>query len=192
MPPLKNLLHQRFGKLLVIAEAPRTKQGKASWWVRCDCGSEKIVRASSLVQEQTRACGCLVRESQHRVTHGGSSLPEYRIWKHMRARCLNETDAAFVRYGGRGIKICKRWESFAAFYEDMGPRPSENHSIDRINNEKGYAPSNCRWATHAEQSRNTRRVHWVDVEGKKMCLSDAAKVLGISKPTLRKRLLCAQ
>lgn len=89
--------------------------------------------------------------------HGGVGTPEYRIWTHMKGRCLNETDARYADYGGRGIIVCDRWvESFAAFLADMGPRPSKSHSIDRIDNDGGYEPSNCRWATDQEQSLNKR------------------------------------
>lgn len=89
-----------------------------------------------------------------KVTHGASLTPEYRTWAAMRQRCLNPRSSRYPTYGGRGITICERWSNFTAFLADMGPRPSPDHSLDRIDNDKGYEPSNCRWATRSQQQRN--------------------------------------
>lgn len=130
---------------------------------RCECGSVKRVNASNLRSENTKSCGCLHAEHVAKVslTHGhcagGKDSGEYNAWCHMQARCDNPKNPDFHNYGGRGITVCKKWrDSFQAFYEDMGPRPSPDHSIDRKNNHGNYTKQNCRWATRTEQARNKR------------------------------------
>lgn len=105
----------------------------------------------------------------------------------MHRRCYYTKDQMFRHYGGRGITVCTRWNSLAAFYADMGDRPSERHSLERIDNDAGYAPKNCRWAK-AEQKRNTRRTRRLTLNGRTMCVSDWARETGIPEPTLRNRL----
>jgi len=119
-----------------------------------------------------------------------SRTPLYRVWTSMKARCYRATSKHYPRYGGRGIRVCERWlNSFAAFAEDMGPRPSLLHSIDRINNDGHYEPENCRWATADVQSRNTSRTRLLEWDGRRMCLTDWAHHLGLVDPaTLRRRL----
>lgn len=127
-----------------------------------------------------------LRGHKHR-RHGLSGSPEYRIWKEMHRRCNSPTRNNFGRYGMRGITVCERWSDFTNFLADMGNRPSAAHSIDRINNDKGYNPNNCRWATAKEQSKNTRRNVFISHEDKSMVLRDWAKELGIPYETLRTR-----
>lgn len=117
-----------------------------------------------------------------------SHLPEYRVWDELQRRCLNPRHQNFSSYGGRGITVCARWDSFENFYADMGPRPSPAHSIDRIDNNRGYYPSNCQWATAAEQNRNRRDNSWVIFLGKRIILRDAARLLGVSKSALYMRV----
>ncbi len=163
MPRFQDLTGQRFGCLLVVAGAARGRYGLA-WSCLCDCGNAKVVHGRDLRGGHTRSCGCLQRDriSELRTTHaatiGGLSLT-YKVWKSVKRRCFCETDAAYPRYGGRGITMCERWRnSFENFLADMGERPSRAHSIDRYpNNDGSYEPGNCRWATAKEQSRNSRK-----------------------------------
>lgn len=154
-----NLVSARFGRLIVIAESER-KGSRRRWLCRCDCGAERVVTQSQLTTGKTSSCGCLHREqlSQHRTKHGNSLIPspEYRAWKSLRGRCNNPNDARYAAYGGRGITVDPAWETFEAFLRDMGPRPSDRHSLDRIDNDGEYGPKNCRWATASEQRRNQR------------------------------------
>src|ERR1035437_1435821 len=121
--------------------------------------------------------------------HGMAHLPEHSIWVGMRQRCYNPKTERFDRYGGRGISVCDRGNaSFKNFYEDMGTRPSTSHSIERINNDGNYCPENCKWATQAEQSLNTRRNHIIEHDGKSMPLTQWAKELNINVRAVRSRV----
>jgi hypothetical protein len=166
----KELSGQRFGRWLVVKYS-HTAGGHVRWVCRCDCGTEKIVRGSYLSEGSSRSCRCLIREKlAHLATkhgqatnaRGNNPSPEYRAWASMINRCERPTYRGFHRYGGRGITICDRWRSsFESFFEDMGKRPSGDHSLDRFpNNDGNYEPGNCRWATRKEQAAN-RLDPWV-------------------------------
>lgn len=122
------------------------------------------------------------------TTHSMSGTPEYRAFHGMHDRCRRSKNASYDRYGGRGITVCVEWQSFEAFYLDMGPRPSANHSLERVNNELGYSKSNCCWATPAEQSRNKRTSHLITFNGTTQCVTDWANQFGIPPSTLMRRL----
>lgn len=151
----KDLTGKRFHRLVVIGYV-----GKSRWRCRCDCGTIKVVRADCLKDHTTVSCGCYNREvvAKRETTHGMSKSRVYRIWDAMKSRCENPKNSKYRYYGGRGIKVCKRWSrSFEAFYQDMGEPPTPQYSIDRIDNDGDYEPGNCRWATMTEQNRNKRK-----------------------------------
>lgn len=114
--------------------------------------------------------------------------PEYKSWLHMRDRCLNIRNKKFQIYGGRGITICDRWDSFLAFFEDMGKKPGPGYSIDRKNNDGNYEPSNCHWGTPKQQARNQSRTIMVMFNGRRMALAEAAEQTGVSLKLLHKRI----
>jgi len=145
---------QQFGRLTVVsrADASETIGGNSYWNVRCECGVEKRVQRSALLTGRTRSCGCLAREKFGK--HGGAKSPEYLIWNSMKQRCDNPNNAAYRHYGGRGIRYQESWKEFKNFIADVGPRPSRDLSLDRINPSGPYSKENCRWATRVQQSQN--------------------------------------
>jgi hypothetical protein len=159
-----NLTGQRFGRWSVIGFSHIGKFDRSYWSCRCDCGTERVVVAQRLKEGGSKSCGCLAREVTValKTTHGHNRVSkrtsEYNSWVGMINRCTNPKHRSFKEYGGRGIKVCKRWRrSFAAFLEDMGPRPTPQHTIDRKNNDGGYTKRNCRWATRSQQNLNRRK-----------------------------------
>lgn len=179
----------RFGRLVVTKRF--NDQNRQQCDVACDCGALSRVRRGNLASGRTQSCGCMGFEK--RVTrfrkHGECKTLMYRLWQHMRYRCSSSEDAAYQYYGGRGIRVCERWEqSYEVFRDDMGPRPSPQHSIDRINVNGNYEPENVRWATRTQQSRNTRRNVFIETPLGRMCLSEAAGRYGVLVQTLWLRL----
>lgn len=157
MAKKKDITGDVFGGWTVLRFAGSRKVDGISrrfWECRCVCGATSEILSTSLFNGNTKSCGCLKIESQ--TTHGRSQTPEYRTWAHMHQRCTNPKHKRFADWGGRGIKVCDRWQSFEAFLEDMGERPSAGHSIDRENNDGNYEPGNCRWATRSQQQSNKR------------------------------------
>lgn len=182
-PKLRNIAGQRFGKLTAIAEAGLYQNRRVLWFCRCDCGEEVVVRGDCLRSGVTKSCGCLRKELP--TTHGLTDSAEYSAWCAMRGRCLNPNNQEAHNYSQRGITVSDKWlNSFEAFYEDMGPRSSPAHSLDRHpDNDGDYEPGNCRWATAAEQVRNRRVTIMVNVAGKEVSLAEAAQMAGIKYGT---------
>lgn len=182
----------RFGRLTIIRADDRTMPGRAvRWIVLCDCGTERSVIGSLLMDGRTKSCGCLSAEQtrMRSTTHGMTGSQEYRIWSTMRDRCSNPNAAGYSRYGGRGITVCPEWQAFDQFISDMGLKPTREHSIDRIDNDGPYAPWNCRWATPAEQARNKRRpIKTLTHNGKTATIAEWARATGLSMATIYSRL----
>lgn len=185
---MRALAGQRFGRWVVVKEAERAG-GKRYWHCLCDCGKEAAVQQGNLLSKRSKSCGCvsLQQTIERCTTHGMSKLPVYIAWAGMLSRCTNPNQPAFKRYGGRGIKVCKRWQKFENFIADM-KLPPKGMTLDRIDNNGDYKPSNCRWATLEQQARNTAKNRWLTYKGRKQCLADWSKELGLASSTLYRRL----
>ncbi len=158
-----DLTGQKFGRLLVIERsATNSKQNKPRWICKCDCGNEAEVNASDLKTGNTKSCGCFDVESVKArfTTHGQRKTKLYFIWCNMKDRCQREKNKRYADWGGRGIKVCPEWQNYEAFHEwAIQNGYEEGLSIDRINNDGNYQPSNCRWITRSEQNANKRKTY---------------------------------
>ena len=184
----------RFGRLTVIGPTKFTRKSgevEKAWRCRCDCGNESIVTPTRLSIGTSRSCGCLQREitAQLKASHGKCGTKEYRSWAKIKQRCLNPKHKHFKNYGGAGITISCGWrDDFQAFLDHIGPAPTDAHTVDRIDNSRGYEPGNVRWATKEQQARNTSKNIWVNVNGERLCLEDAASASGLKSITVTSRL----
>ncbi len=182
---------RRFGRLVAVSETDIYAQRSKKWLCLCQCGEYATVDKRKLISGHTKSCGCLVIDKTVSMSlkHGmcGSSL--YTIYKNMLARCCNPKSNNYKNYGGRGIKICKRWlDSFENFYADMGDRP-KGKTLDRIDNDGDYCPENCQWSTMHQQQRNKRNNLIIEYDGERMCLKDWAKKIGIHSTSLKERIV---
>jgi len=184
--PLVMVPDGRFGMLTAVRETAKVG-GVRAWVFRCDCGAEATKRIYDVLSGRTKSCGCasVALTAAAKVKHGanrrgGRRSPEYTTWLLLRDRCNNPRNPKYARYGGRGITVCGRWNDFATFLADMGPKPSTGHSIDRIDNDGPYSPENCRWASRDEQRNNKSASVRVVVNGERLTRKEAMARLGIS------------
>lgn len=195
MPKKISHIGVKFGNLLVVSKTTIQTYGNGEYLYSCICDCGKIVLKSigNLRSGATKSCGCMIRIliSKHKTRHGfakdGQRSKVYRTWAQMRNRCSNPNNPSFKNYGGRGIRVCERWNSFENFRDDMGI-PEPHQSIERINNNLDYSPDNCRWATMADQMRNTRANRVFTINGITGCATDLAKHFGISLPGVLLRI----
>lgn len=194
MSKSNNLIGQRFGKLTVIERAENNKQGKTMWKCVCDCGKVKLKPVSSydLKKGKVTSCGCnyFISNKSRNKKHGMTNTRLYEIWSSVKQRCYNKKSMAYKYYGGRGIAVCDEWvNDFQAFYVwAMANGYRDDLTIDRIDNNKGYSPDNCRWATYKTQENNRTNNMIVEYKGQKYTVSQLSKILGISQPTLNWRI----
>jgi hypothetical protein len=185
-------LGDKFDRLEVLARAPNRPPRGGSWWTcRCNCGTVKDIRGAQLTRKEkgTRSCGCLRHERNQRrfLTHGQSNTKIYGIWCAMIRRCNNPNVKDYPDYGGRGIKVCKRWRKFETFLVDMGP-PPPGMLLERKHNDGPYSPDNCRWATRSEQMRNRRNNRLLTAGGLTLPLVVWSERNGVPVSTMEKRL----
>lgn len=181
----KDLTGQKFNKLTVLGFSHKNKT-QYFWNCQCDCGKLKVVRTDNLKNGTTVSCGCY-KNGLH-TTHGKSNTREYRRWLHMKQRCCNSNNKDYSYYGGRGIKLCKEWETYEGFLKDMGIPPTDYHEIDRIDNDGNYCKENCRWVGKKTQAQNKRNSVLLTLKGRTKCVSEWARILGIPVNTLRSRV----
>jgi hypothetical protein len=191
MPKAVDLSGQVFGKLTAVTETTKRKNSFVVWLCECACGNSVEVTSNNLRKGKTKSCGCLIGDVliARNTTHGMSGTPEHLAWTCMNARCYNPNTIWYKRYGGRGISVCDRWRtSFENFFNDVGRKPTVKHSLDRIDNNGNYEPSNCRWATATEQALNRDVGTRITVDGVMDTMSGWSLRLGGSRCLIRRRI----
>lgn len=191
---MHRLEDRRFERLTALTCVGKTNGGHRLWKCLCECGTECVVAAYELISKHSRSCGCLQREAasvngKRSRTHGKADSYIYHVWNGLKGRCYRESDPGYPNYGGRGIKVCERWlNSFENFYADMGDKPSPQHSLDRIDVNGNYEPSNCRWATQKEQANNKRNNVFLTLGNKTLTIAQWSRELEMHQATLEWRL----
>lgn len=169
----------KFNKLTVVAREGSTKSKHILWRCVCECGKERVVKGTSLRTNEVQNCGCTPREIKIEVRKF-PNYAEYRTWQGIKDRCFNENSHVYHRYGGRGITMSEDWvNDFSTFFRDVGNRPTDKHTLDRIDNDKGYSKDNCKWSTPYEQNRNKCNNKYITYLGEEMIISDFRKLINV-------------
>lgn len=177
-----------YGSWTLVREGEPTPRSATRWWCRCECGHEQLVQVANLIIGASKRCRLCARKHAKRRPVAAFNLAR-SPYKAMLKRCRNPNDESYPIYGGRGITVCERWqESFANSLQDMGERPSRNHSIEREDTNGNYEPGNCRWATALEQARNRRYHHMLTCGGETKCVAEWADISGVLPNTIMSRL----
>lgn len=189
----KDLTGQKFGRLTVIKRGENTNLGLARWVCKCDCGNEVLVPGSSLRNGHTTSCGCYKQEvvKTCSITHGMRHERIYTIWTSIKTRCYNQHSNRHHIYSDRNIGMCDEWKNdFQCFYDwAMANGYTDKLTIDRIDNDKGYSPDNCRWVTNKENCQNKRNNINITYKGKTQCLSAWCEELGLNYKTVHKKIV---
>lgn len=191
MPKIKDLTGQRFGRLAVVSISHKGEGRKYYWKCKCDCGNEVVVCGSNLKSGNTKSCGCLNIEKmiEGHKTHGMFGTRIYRIWNGIIMRCENKKIPLYERYGGRGISVCNEWHEFEIFYNwAISNGYSDNLTIDRVDYNGNYEPSNCRWVDIITQANNTRRNLYIDYNGEIHTLAEWSRILDFKYDLVKHRL----
>lgn len=191
-----DLAGKKFGRITVVSLSHIDKN--SHWNCMCDCGTEFTAIGNNLTRGKSKSCGCLRRQAtgDRSRTHGDSYTRLFRVWAGMRRRVLNKNDQRYSDYGGRGIAICERWNSYENFKKDMCQsflahcyvHGNRNTTIDRIDNDGDYSPKNCKWATHAEQNLNKRDNVLLRLNGEDYTIAELSRKFNINKSTMKDRL----
>lgn len=188
---IEDLTGRKFGRLTVLGiESSNNKQG-VHWLCKCDCGNFAIVSASHLKNGHTKSCGCWLKENSRNInlSHGMAKSRIYTLWRAMKQRCTNPSVCNYYDYGGRGVTVCDEWMDFGNFYEwALANGYAENLSIDRIDNNAGYCPENCRWVDVKTQANNRRSNKIIEYNGERHTLSEWGSIVGIRAGTIGERL----
>ena len=189
MSKMIDLSVQRFGKLQVL-QREGSQCGSVTWLCLCDCGNKTIVNGHNLRRGLTVSCGCKKRNEPSYVTHGKSNTRLHGIWRGMKQRCYNPKHSAYQLYGAKGIAVCDEWkENFQSFYDwALENGYSEELSIDRIDVNGNYEPSNCRWATQKEQANNRTTNAYLSLNGERHTIAEWMQITGLSKAAIEGRL----
>lgn len=185
--PYIDLTGKRIGKLTGVDIAYKNKIGVEYWNCVCECGNKKTIKKHHLTREAIKSCGCL-RQEKHPKKHGKTGTRLHRIWRGMLSRCYSFDPRN--RYKGRGITVCEEWQEFEPFFTwSMSNGYKDNLSIDRIDNNKGYYPLNCRWADDITQSNNRSDNHKIEINGEYKTFAEWSRITGLGQGTLRYRFI---
>lgn len=182
----KDLIGERFGRLVVTGRADDLSRKNPRWNCICDCGVKTVSQGGALRSGAQKSCGCLQREVA--TKHGMENTLTYTTWAQMKSRCMNPKHRSYPGYGGRGITVCARWMMFESFLEDMGEKPKGKYSIDRVDNNGGYCKENCRWTDSVTQNNNRRNTAYYTHEGKTQSLTLWARERGMPAATVKSRI----